>query len=78
MATITTNAGARAAAAVNPGSKRPSLFARILDFLAEVGELRARSAQVQALMALSDEQLAKRGLTRDTIVTHVFRDKMYL
>jgi hypothetical protein len=78
MATITTNAGARAAGATGKRAQRAPFWTRVLDFLAEVGELRARSAQVQALMALSDEQLAKRGLTRDTIVTHVFRDKMYL
>ncbi|MCU0908044.1 MAG: hypothetical protein MUF73_11475 [Rhodobacteraceae bacterium] len=78
MATITTNAGARAAAHVKQGNNRPSLFARMLDFFAEVGDLRARTDQVQALMALSDERLAAKGLTRDTIVSHVFRDKMYL
>lgn len=29
---------------------------------------------VRALQAMSDEQLAARGLTRDEIVTHVFRN----
>ncbi len=34
----------------------------------------ARLRQVQALQALSDEELAKRGIARDRIVHHVFRD----
>lgn len=78
MATITTNEGSRAAGAADKGTKRAPFWTRVFDFLDDVGDIRARSAQVQALMALSDEQLAKRGLTRDTIVSHVFRDKMYL
>ena len=78
MATITTNVGARPAGTDATGAVRAPFWTRVFDFLAEVGEVRARSVQVQALLALSDEQLARRGLTRDTVVAHVFRDKMYL
>jgi uncharacterized protein YjiS (DUF1127 family) len=37
-----------------------------------------RRDQIMALSALSDEELAERGLTRDGIVRHVFADKLYL
>lgn len=37
---------------------------------------RGRRAQVEFLQGLSDAQLAERGLTRDAIVEHVFRDKL--
>lgn len=36
----------------------------------------SRRDQVEALMALSDADLAARGLTRDGIVAHVFRDRL--
>jgi len=78
MATITTNAGAGPAITADAGATRAPFWTRVFDFLAEVGEIRSRSVQVQGLLALSDEQLARRGLTRDTVVAHVFRDKMYL
>ncbi|KKL17605.1 hypothetical protein LCGC14_2483900 [marine sediment metagenome] len=38
----------------------------------------SRVAQVEALNAKSDEQLAQMGLRREDIVRHVFRDTMYL
>ena len=37
---------------------------------------RARTAQMQALYRLSDADLAARGLTRDQIPLHVFRDRI--
>lgn len=37
---------------------------------------RSRRAQVEYLESLSDADLAARGLTRDDIIPHVFRDKM--
>ncbi len=38
----------------------------------------SRHDQIRALNALSDTQLASRGLTRAGIPAHVFRDRMYL
>ncbi len=35
---------------------------------------RSRIDQIEALQSLSDAQLAARGLRRDQIVQHVFRD----
>jgi len=57
---------------------RPSLFARIGVLLTAYGEMQSRRDRIMALSALSDEQLAARGLTRDGIVGHVFADKLYL
>jgi len=34
--------------------------------------------RARTLMALSDEELAKRGLKRDDVVKHVFSDIMYV
>ncbi len=36
--------------------------------------LRARTARIEALRLLSDDQLAARGMTRDTITAHVFAE----
>jgi hypothetical protein len=41
-------------------------------------EARARSAQIEALEAKSDGELAHMGLTRDRILAHVFRDTYWL
>lgn len=69
MATLTTNIAA---------AKRPGIAARFGAFIELIAEARSRSDQVEALMARSDAELAALGLTRDTIVLHVFRDKLYL
>jgi hypothetical protein len=37
---------------------------------------RSRSTEIEAYRLMSDAELAKRGLTRDGIVAHVFRDRM--
>lgn len=51
------------------------MFARLGQGFNAYLELRARTAQIDALAALSDAELAARGLTRDRIVAHVFRDR---
>lgn len=38
----------------------------------------SRQDQIERLNAMSDEQLAAKGLTRDQIVHYVFRDKLGL
>ena len=45
--------------------------------LVAIGENNARVREMERLQALSDDQLAARGLTRETIVRHVFRDVFY-
>ncbi|MCB1336071.1 MAG: DUF1127 domain-containing protein [Maritimibacter sp.] len=67
--------------AIQTGVARPSLRAaltRIAALFVAYTEARSRYPQVQALQALSDDQLAERGLTRDDIVRHVFADLYYL
>lgn len=58
--------------------KRPSILARIGAFFIAYAEKHARTDRIAELRALSDEDLAARGLTRDSIVHHVFSDKLYL
>lgn len=38
----------------------------------------SRMKRIEALNAMTDEQLAERGLKRDEIVRHVFQDLMYV
>ena len=40
--------------------------------------LQSRSEEIERLHALSDAELARRGIRRDRIVHHVFRDRLYL
>lgn len=63
----------------------PRLRQRIDLFLAGLGqgfnaylEKRSRIDEITALNALSDEDLLKRGIRRDDIPRHVFRDIMGL
>ncbi|WP_146586869.1 DUF1127 domain-containing protein [Puniceibacterium confluentis] len=57
------------------------LLTRIADGLANwidsVAENHPRMRAVRALRAMSDTQLAARGITRDEIVHHVFKDTYY-
>ena len=46
--------------------------------LVAMGEANDRSRKVQRLMEMSDAELAERGLSRDTIVHHVFSDVYYV
>lgn len=59
-----------------------NLFARatsaIGSYLVRYVEMRSRYTEVQALEQLSDKELAARGLTRESIVRHVFADRLYL
>ncbi|GGH45793.1 DUF1127 domain-containing protein [Frigidibacter albus] len=55
-----------------------AFLARIGAAFARYAERQSRSDQIAKLDALSDAELAKLGLTRDGIVHHVFRDKMYV
>jgi uncharacterized protein YjiS (DUF1127 family) len=54
------------------------IFRAIGNALISVSEANSRVRQVEALSALSDEQLKARGLRREDIVRHVFSDALYL
>lgn len=62
-----------------------SLFAPIRAFFAALGRAMIVAAEnsscmkrIEAFNAMTDEQLAERGLKRDEIVRHVFQDLMYV
>jgi uncharacterized protein YjiS (DUF1127 family) len=55
-----------------------SFFVSLFTALAVNRDHEARFRQVQKLQAMSDADLAARGLTRDEIVRHVFRDLYYV
>lgn len=46
----------------------------LVNALRDYGEAKSRRDQIEALDRLSDLELAKRGLTREGIARHVFRD----
>lgn len=54
------------------------LFASLKAVAVTYVEARSRQAEISALEALSDEELAKRGIRREDIVRHVFADCVYL
>lgn len=53
------------------------IFSSIGRFLVDLGEAHPRMRRVQQLQAMSDAELAKRGLQRDEIVRYVFQDMFY-
>lgn len=55
--------------------KLSALSASLESAVSQAVDRSARLDVVSRLEALSDTELAARGLTRDTIVAHVFRDR---
>lgn len=59
----------------------PALFDRLLDAFRRGSQRyidrHSRRAQIEALEAKSDEELAKLGITRDRIVHYVFADRLW-
>ncbi|MDA5556612.1 DUF1127 domain-containing protein [Shimia sp. MMG029] len=53
-------------------------FRAIGNGLIALAENNSRVQQIETLNAMSDAQLAERGLRREEIVRHVFRDYMHL
>ena len=51
---------------------------RIVDVLDDVTMAQGRVREIERLQSLSDAELAKRGIARDQIVHHVFRDTIGL
>jgi hypothetical protein len=52
-------------------------FAAAMRFLCDLSNARRCALEVERLMALSDAELARRGLKRDEIVAYVFRNYMH-
>ncbi len=61
---------------------KPGFFSSLLDGLtrgvSQVAEANSRIHEVERLQAMSDEALAAKGIRRDEIVRHVFRDLYWL
>lgn len=58
------------------------IYARVLQALKNFGtayiEARSRQGEIAAFEAMSDAELAERGIARQDIVRHVFADTYYL
>lgn len=52
------------------------LFASIGQGFNAYLEARSRSGEIEFLNSLSDAELEERGISRDRIVNHVFRDRL--
>lgn len=73
MASITTNTpAARHAAAA------PNWLERLAHWAEGYASWKANSSEFQRLLAMSDAELAREGLTRDAIAYHVFGARMGL
>lgn len=55
-----------------------SFFTKLGQGLNSYIETRSRRAEIAALEAMSDEELAQVGITRDRIVHYVFRDLVWV
>jgi hypothetical protein len=52
-------------------------FAAVMRFLCDISNARRCALELERLTSLSDAQLERRGLKRDEIVHHVFRNYMH-
>lgn len=66
-------------------AKSRRLAQKIDDFFTAIGQgynaysmRRSRSAEIERLSAMSDEELLRLGVTRDRIPHYVFRDLFYI
>jgi hypothetical protein len=62
--------------------EKPGFFSSLIDGLTrgftQVAEANSRIREVERFQAMSDTALAARGLKREDIVQHVFRDVFWL
>ena len=54
------------------------VFNGIFNFLVSISTAQSRVRQIEFLCALTDEELAERGLSRQDIVRYVYRDAYYI
>lgn len=62
----------------NESKNRRGILRRVLDVLVSMTEATQQARRLQQLTNMSDMQLAERGLRREDIVRHVFRDQVSL
>ena len=60
------------------GGSFARFFSAVFDGLTRMAENNPRVRQLQQLSALSDEQLAARGMKREDIARRVFADRFYI
>ncbi|AHD03355.1 DUF1127 domain-containing protein [Leisingera methylohalidivorans] len=53
-------------------------FAAVGNALVAIAEADSRMRAARQLNAMSDEELAERGLRREDIVRHIFSDRFYI
>lgn len=67
---------------IHTTAPRAGLLTRIIanagHFLISIGENNCRVREADRLRALSDEELSRKGLRREDITRHVFRDMFYI
>ena len=61
-----------------PANPLRALGEAILGTLVRIAENNSRLREAERLNALTDDQLAARGLKREEIARHVFRDMYYV
>ncbi|SDI17805.1 hypothetical protein [Lutimaribacter saemankumensis] len=71
MATLTTNT-------TETRNPLAAFGVAVLNWFENYAEAKSRRAEMQALEAKTDEELAAMGLKRDGIAHHVFRDLYYV
>ncbi|MCH2165232.1 MAG: DUF1127 domain-containing protein [Marinovum sp.] len=59
-------------------NNHPTIMARLGQFLVNMSAGSARCHEMERLAAMTDEQLSSRGLKREDIAKHVFRDVLYV
>ncbi len=77
MALTDTHSTTHTISAASIGTVLVAPFKAIGRFFVQIMESNSRLHQVEQLNALTDEELAKRGLRREDIVRFVFRDYMH-
>jgi len=70
MASITTNTETQSSNIITRAA------VGVWNWLIALGEANARTREIEALLALSDDELAKMGLDRSRVVLHVYRDRV--
>ncbi len=61
-----------------PTNRTASIRGALSNAVRRIVASQNRSAEVQRMQALSDRELADMGLSRDTILRHVYRDLYYI
>lgn len=62
----------------NIGAGHAPLLGSLTAFFARMVENHPRTRQIERLNATSDAELARRGLSREDVIRHIFRDRYYL